>query len=315
MPVAPYPKGKARCVTDTGTSPNSGAQNWPTRSVVRPSVRSTNAKRARSCGCSSPNGGAPLKAPKKSASSVAFGAHLPSTGPELKSNRMRVFRMSPSKNPWSVGGCTWAAHSAFCPCPKPPVNIPRSLNSVALMKPLIVRVSPAPSLTDCWPNRVDGPPRNAASAPAVNHAIRLLMRTLPPVGLGDGAASSLHRPHGEALDEAIDEEIVDDGERNANHQGGGHERPPVVHVTADQRDRHAQTHGHLVDRAEEGQRIHELLHHQREAENDNRRDARNDTPRRDFHDDGEPAVPVDHRLLLDVPGHRSQESHDQPGAE
>src|SRR6266568_4677812 len=34
MPVAPYPKGKARCVTDTGTSPNSGAQNWPTRSVV-----------------------------------------------------------------------------------------------------------------------------------------------------------------------------------------------------------------------------------------------------------------------------------------
>src|SRR6266853_2571221 len=128
MPVAPYPRGKARCVTDTGTSPNIGDQNWPMRSVVRPFVRSTNAKRARSCGCSSPNGGVPLNAPKKSASSVAFGAQLPSTGPELKSSRMRVFRMSPSKKLRSVPGCTWAAHSAFCPCPKPPVNNPRSLN-------------------------------------------------------------------------------------------------------------------------------------------------------------------------------------------
>src|SRR5207245_9966663 len=100
------------------------------------------------------------------------------------------------------------------PGPHPAGNIPRSLNSVALMKPLIVRVSPAPSLTDCWANAADGPPRNATStiATAVNHAIRLLMRTLPPVELGDGAASSLHRSHGEALDEAIDEEIVDDGE-------------------------------------------------------------------------------------------------------
>src|SRR6266496_5484435 len=127
------------------------------------------------------------------------------------------------------------------------------------MKPLMVRVSPAPSLTDCCPNRADGPPRNAASATAtaVDHAIRLLMRTLPPVGLGDGAASSLHRPHGEALDESIDEEIVDDGERNTDDQGGGHERPPVVHIAADQRDRYAQTHGHLVHRAKEGQRVHE----------------------------------------------------------
>src|SRR5437016_11009654 len=137
------------------------------------------------------------------------------------------------------------------------------------MKPLIVRVSPAPSLTDCWADAADGPLKSAASATAtaVNHAIRLLMRTLPPVELGDGAASSLHRPHGEALDEAIDEEIVDDGEWNTDDQGGGHERPPVVHVAADQRDRHAQAYGHLVDRAEEGQRVHELLHHQREAEN------------------------------------------------
>src|SRR6266853_1863946 len=313
MPVAPYPRGKARCVTDTGTSPNIGDQNWPMRSVVRPFVRSTNAKRARSCGCSSPTGGAPLIAPKKSASSVAFGAHWPSTGPELKSSRMRVFRMSPSKRLWSTPGCATLAHSAFCPCPKS--NKPRLLNIVALMKPLMVRVSPAPSLTDCCANAADGPPRNATSATAVNPAIRLLMRTLPPVELSDGAASALHRPHGEALNKTIDEEIVDDGERNADNQGGGHERPPVIDVAPDQRDRHAQAYGHLVDRAEEGQRIHELLHYQREAENDHRQDARNDQPWRDFYDHGEPAVPVDHRLLLDIPGNGAHESHDEPGAE
>src|SRR5437773_9464421 len=34
----------------------------------------------RNCDCSSPNGGTPLKAPKKSASIVARGAHFPSTG-------------------------------------------------------------------------------------------------------------------------------------------------------------------------------------------------------------------------------------------
>src|SRR5438046_5534726 len=182
------------------------------------------------------------------------------------------------------------------------------------MKPLMVRVSPAPSLTDCWATAGRAPSsRIPATTSPENHVKRALMIS----SWGETACerhSSLHRPHGEALDEAIDEEIVDDGERNADDQGGGHERPPVVHVAADQRDRHAQAYGHFVDRAEEGQRVHELLHHQREAENDYRQDARNDEPRRDFHDDGEPAVPVDHRLLLDLPGHRAEEPHDQPGA-
>src|SRR5438309_5849117 len=90
IPVAPYPSGKARCVTDTGTSPNIGDQNWPIRNVVRPFDRSTNANRTRNCGCSSPNGGAEVNVPKKSASSVAFGDHLPSTGVLLKVKLMRV---------------------------------------------------------------------------------------------------------------------------------------------------------------------------------------------------------------------------------
>src|SRR5439155_1279353 len=113
MPVAPYPKGKARCVSDTGTSPNIGDQNCPTRSVV-------------------------------------------------------------------------------------------------LMKPLMVRVSPAPTLTDCWATAGRAPSsRIPATTSPENHVKRALMIS----SWGETACerhSSLHRPHGEALDEAIDEEIVDD---------------------------------------------------------------------------------------------------------
>src|SRR3989442_10482319 len=183
----------------------------------------------------------------------------------------------------------------------------------------MVRFGPSPNSTTgprgCWAEAGRRPASvtTASTASPEHHASRVLMTFPPRVKLRE-RHSSFHRPHGEALDEAIDEEIVDDGKWNADDQGGGHERPPVVHVAADQRDRHAQAYGHFVDRAEEGQRIHELLHHQREAENDYRQDARNDEPRRDFHDDGEPAVPVDHRLLLDLPGDRAEEPHDQPGA-
>src|SRR5205085_6876900 len=92
--------------------------------------------RIRNCGCSSPYGGTPLKAPKKSASTVARGAHFPRAGGALKVKLRRVFRTSPSTIPWLTPG--WlagaAAISAFCPCPKKP-NSPRLLNSVASMNP------------------------------------------------------------------------------------------------------------------------------------------------------------------------------------
>src|SRR5215470_7971371 len=36
--------------------------------------------------------------------------------------------------------------------------------------------------------------------------------------------------HGETGDEAVEEEIVEDGERHAGDEAGGHERAPVVDV-------------------------------------------------------------------------------------
>ncbi|PYP31332.1 MAG: hypothetical protein DMD49_08360 [Gemmatimonadetes bacterium] len=176
MPAAPYPSGNAMCVRDTGTSANSGDQYWPIRKVVRPFVRSAYARRTRSCGCSSPNGGpngALENAPKKS------GAHLPITGWLANSNRMRVFLTSPSVNPWSAPGWAWAAHSAFCPWPNWP-NKPRSLNRVALMKPLMVSVSPSASLMTCC--AAAGAPlaktKTIAATGQENDAIRILMTCL-----------------------------------------------------------------------------------------------------------------------------------------
>src|SRR6266705_1747366 len=167
LPAEPYPNGNAMCVNDTGVSPNRGDQYWPILTVVRPFDRSTYAKRMRICGCSSPNGGLPLNAPKKSASSVAFGAHLPSTGPALKVKLMRVFRTSPSVKSLSVGG--WlageAANSAFCPWPNPP-NSPWSVKVVALTKPLMVRVCPSPNFTTCLAVAGDATPMTTAAATA-----------------------------------------------------------------------------------------------------------------------------------------------------
>src|SRR5213083_2189481 len=98
------------CVKETGTSAKLGDQNCPIRTVVRPLLRSAKIKRPRICGCSSPNGGTPLNAPKKSNSTVARGAHLPSTGAPVKVKFKRVFRKSPSVMDLSVAG--WFAGEA-----------------------------------------------------------------------------------------------------------------------------------------------------------------------------------------------------------
>src|SRR5207244_2808714 len=62
---------------------------------------------------------------------------------------------------------------------------PRSLNSVALMKPLIVSVSPSPSFTTCCAEVARAPPstRTAATTDAENDSIGLLM-TPPLQGKG-----------------------------------------------------------------------------------------------------------------------------------
>src|SRR5262249_8440601 len=73
---------------------------------------------------------------------------------------------------------------------------------------------------------------------------------------------SLHGSHREAGDEAVEEEVVEDGDRHAGDEAGRHQRAPVVDVAADQRDGHPDTDGHLLDGRDERQAVDELLEHE-----------------------------------------------------
>src|SRR5436309_5383546 len=180
------------------------------------------------------------------------------------------------------------------------------MNQVELMNPLIVRVSPSPSLTTCpppaWAAADCAPPsaKNPTTTSTESHASRILM-TSSSGELACVNTSALHRSHGEALNESIDEKVIQDGKRNTGEQCGGHQGAPVVHIAADERDGDAQADGHAVDRADKRQRVHEFLHHQGESEDHHGQDARQNETRRDPYDYGQPAVAVDHGLLLDVP--------------
>src|SRR5438034_7080868 len=127
--------------------------------------------------------------------------------------------------------------------------------------------------------------------------------------------ASLDRGSRDARDELVEEEVVDDRDRYPDEQRARHERAPEVHVAPDQLRRHAERHRLLLGDGDEGERVEEVLHGQRERE-----DHRRDHPRpahRQHHaqERAELAAPVDHRRLLDLERHRLEEPHEEPGAE
>src|SRR6266850_127987 len=69
-----------------------------------------------------------------------------------------------------------------------------------------------------------------------------------------------------ALDETVEEEVVEDGHRQADEQGRAHQRAPVVDVATDQLRRHPDRHRLLVAGRDEGEAVEEVLHRQREGE-------------------------------------------------
>src|SRR5712692_9896027 len=76
--------------------------------------------------------------------------------------------------------------------------------------------------------------------------------------------SLLDRAHREASREAIHEDIVDHGGREARDQAGRHERAPEIDVASHQERWYADPHRVLRGRRDEGDRVDELLKHQRE---------------------------------------------------
>src|SRR5919197_350620 len=80
------------------------------------------------------------------------------------------------------------------------------------------------------------------------------------------STGSFDRPYCKPGDEAVEEEVVDDGDRHAGDQTGGHQRAPVVDVAADEGDRDADADGHLLDGGDERQAVDELLDDERQRE-------------------------------------------------
>src|SRR5215475_2391902 len=76
----------------------------------------------------------------------------------------------------------------------------------------------------------------------------------------------LDRCAGDAGDELVEEQVVDDGHGHPHQQCPGHQRAPEVHVAADELGGDAEWHRLLLGDRHERQRIKEVLHRQRERE-------------------------------------------------
>src|SRR6266850_6703313 len=118
-----------------------------------------------------------------------------------------------------------------------------------------------------------------------------------------------------ARDELVEEQVVDDGHRHADQQRAGHQRAPEIDVTADQLGGHAERDGLLVGDRHEGQRVEEVLHRQREGEDDGGDDAGPAHRQHHAQQRAELAAAVHHGRLLDLERHRLEEAHQQPRAE
>src|SRR6185437_4856122 len=81
------------------------------------------------------------------------------------------------------------------------------------------------------------------------------------------ASSRLDRPGGEAGDIVLDEERVDDRDRDRAEQGAGHQLPPIEHVAADQLGDDADRHGANRTLGQEDQGVEKFVLREREGEN------------------------------------------------
>src|SRR5467141_3310999 len=104
----------------------------------------------------------------------------------------------------------------------------------------------------CCLTQIVGPRTAAAAAAPV--VVTNCRRSIP---LRLAMGLSLDRSQREPLDEAIEAEVVNDGQQNARERRRGHESPPEVHIAPPLCNRHAQSHRLLVYRDGDGRDIYE----------------------------------------------------------
>ena len=113
----------------------------------------------------------------------------------------------------------------------------------------------------------------------------------------------------------LDEERVEDDERQRADQGAGHQRAPFVDVAVDEfvDDRHR--HGLVRRRLQEGQRVDEFVPAQREAEDEGRDQPRHRQRNDDLDQDLPARGAVDQRAFLELERDGLEIAHQQPGRE
>src|SRR5215471_4620783 len=116
-------------------------------------------------------------------------------------------------------------------------------------------------------------------------------------------------------DVVLDEEGVEDDQRQRADQRPRHERAPPVDVAVDEfvddRDRDRL----VLGRGNEGERVDEFVPAQREAENEGRDQARHRQRQDDLGEDLVAAGAVDERAFLELEWNRLEIAHQQPGRE
>ncbi len=133
--------------------------------------------------------------------------------------------------------------------------------------------------------------------------------------IGDDSPGLLDSACGEAGDEAIHEEVIENGDGNAGDEAASHEGSPKVYITVDQESGHAHAHCKVSHGGNERHSIDELLHREGEAED---RDSEYPGERDgdDYTDKGpEAAVAIDHGGLFYILWDGFEEAHHQPGGE
>src|SRR5688500_16822708 len=85
--------------------------------------------------------------------------------------------------------------------------------------------------------------------------------------------STLYGAEGEAFDETVEEEVVEDSDGDGDDHGGGHQGLPEVDVAADQLGGDACGDGLAGGGGDEGEGVDELVEREGEGEDDDGQEA------------------------------------------
>src|SRR5215207_8288741 len=120
---------------------------------------------------------------------------------------------------------------------------------------------------------------------------------------------------GHGGDVMLDEEGVENDQRQRADQGAGHQRAPAVDVAVGELVDDGDRHRLVLGRGDEGERVDELVPAQREAEDERRNQAGDRQRQDDLGEDLPAAGAVDQRAFFKLVRNGLEIAHQEPGRE